>query len=87
MSTRSWPLTTWIGILCNRAGGGPCSTWPVRASYTPPWQGQMNSVRDGSYCTGQPACVHTALNATKVLPSGRTTHAGFPLAGSVKDRA
>src|SRR6476469_7583945 len=72
-------------MLWSGAGGGPWSTWPVRPSYTPPWQGQRNWTLEGSYCTGQPAWVQTAEKATKVLAAEWTTQPGLPSAGLVKD--
>src|SRR6478736_10076225 len=72
-------------MLWSGAGGRPWSTWPVRPSYTPPWQGQRNWTLEGSYCTGQPAWVQTAEKATKVLAAEWTTQPGLPSAGLVKD--
>src|SRR5260370_35218667 len=76
-----------MAIRVRPLAAGPTSTAPVLALNCDPWHGQTMIFADGSYCTVQPACGHTASNARNVPACGWITIAGSPEAGSWKDAA
>src|SRR5260370_39682971 len=76
-----------MAIRVRPLAGGPTWTAPVLVLNCDPGQGETMIFADGSYCTVQPACGHTASNARNVPACGWITIAGSPEAGSWKDAA
>src|SRR5215469_17994026 len=68
-------------------GAGPTSTAPVAGLNSEPWHGQTMTAEFWSYPTVQPACGHTASNATNLSALAWITIDGSPVRGSVNDAA
>ncbi len=66
------PCFTWTGSSTSGTVAGACSTSPVRASNSLPWQGHTSFV-PSSFLMGHPAWVQTVLNAFSEPSSARLT--------------
>jgi len=77
-------LFTFIGTLVSGVFVGPWTTAAAFAgSNSAPWHGHNRCWLPGSYCTGHPACVQVASNATNFPFVSRTRTPGSPLEGIV----
>merc|ERR1712117_258131 len=81
--------SSWMTVCASASdrGAGPRTTLPF-SSYCDPWQGQQNLFEALTHGTTQPRCVHTALIAKSLMPSGvETRYVTSPLRPCTRSRS